>query len=205
MTLSSDLTKLSSSNGARFSKFLQLFDQILDILKDFEDNYERKLNFTKLVKLLNIPEVYITDLASLILKTENMFKNVFKAHYLKKGKRNNILYLIAEKKIPEIKIPSEIIFTSAQINLFSDLIYTFRYLKRGKGFETSQNGTELLSNFTSLTFEHPYLFEKKDNGLLYPTSFGMKLGDLIISYNKGNKKINELTMDNYKIFVRDDE
>ena len=200
MTASSNLTKLSSSNGAQFSKFLQLFNQILYILEDFEDDYEKILNFTKLGKFLNIPDAYITDLASLILKTENIFKNVFKGHHLKKRKRNNILYLIAEKKIP-----SEIIFTSAQINLFSDLIYTFRYLKRGKGFKVSQNGTELLSNFNSLKFEHPYLFEKKDNGLIYPTSFGMDLGDLIISYNKGNKKINELTMDNYRIFVRDDE
>lgn len=200
MTSSSDLTKLSSSNGAQFSKFLVLFDKILDILEDFEDNYEKNLNFTKLAKLLNIPDVYINNLASLILKAENIFKNVFKGHHLKKRKRNNILYLIAEKKIP-----SEIIFTSAQVNLFSDLIYTFRYLKRGKGFKISQNGTELLSNLNSLKSEHPYLFEKKDNGLLYPTSFGMDLGDLIISYNKGNKKINELTIDNYRIFVRDDE
>ena len=200
MTLSSDLTKLSSSNGTQFSKFLQIFEQILDILKDFEDNYEKKLNFTRLVKLLNIPDVYINDLASLLFKAENIFKSVFKDHYLKKRKGNNTLYLIAEKQIP-----SEIIFTSAQINVFSDLIYTFRHVKRGKGFDVSQNGTDLLSNLNSLKSEHPYIFEKKDNGLIYPTSFGMKLGDLIISYNKGSKKIHELTIENCRIFVRDDE
>ncbi len=200
MTLSSDLTKLSSSNGTQFSKLLQVFDQILDILKDFEDNYEKKLNFTKLINLFNIPEVYTDELASFLVKIHNIFGNVLKNYNLKKRRENNIVYLITEKQIPH-----EIIFTLTQIKLFNDLIYTFRRVKRGKGFDLSKNGTELLSNLRSLESEHPYLFDKKDNGLIYPSPFGMKLGDLIISYNNGNKEIKELTIDEYKVVVRRNE
>ena len=200
MTLSSDLDKSSNSNRTQFKKFLQTFEQIIDVLEGFEDNYGKKLNFTKLVSLLKIPHVYTDELASLFLKVQNVFENRFKDHQLKKRKENNFVYLFAEKRILR-----EIIFTSAQIKLFNDLIYTFRYVKRGKGFDVSKNGTKLLSNLTSLKSEHPYLFEKKDNGLIYPSSFGLKLGDLIISYNKGNKEIKELIIDEYNVVVRDDE
>jgi len=200
MTLSSDLDKSSNSNRTQFKKFLQTFEQIIDVLEGFEDNYGKKLNFTKLVSLLKIPHVYTDELASLFLKVQNVFENRFKDHQLKKRKENNFVYLFAEKRILR-----EIIFTSAQIKLFNDLIYTFRYVKRGKGFDVSKNGTKLLSNLTSLKSEHPYLFEKNNNGLIYPSSFGLKLGDLIISYNKGNKEIKELIIDEYNVVVRDDE
>ena len=198
--LSSDLERLNNSNGTQFKKFLQLFEQILDILKDFEDNYEKKLNFTKLVDIFNIPQVYTDELASFLIKVHNIFGNLFKNYNLKKRKENNIVYLITKKQIPH-----EIIFTLTQIKLLNDLIYTFRRVKRGKGFDLSRKGTELLPNLKSLKSEHPYLFEKKDNGLIYPSLFGMKLGDLTYSYNKGNKEIKELTVDEYRILVRDDE
>lgn len=205
MTLSSDLDKSSNSNRSQFLKFLQAFERIIDILEDFEDNYGKKLNFSKLASLLNIPHAYTDELASLLVKTHDIFVNVFKNHNLKRRRENNFVYLITEKLITEKQIPSEIIFTSAQIKLFNDIIYTFRRVKRGRGFDVSKNGTELLSNLNSLKFEHPYLFERKDNGLIYPSPFGLKLGDLIISYNNGNKEIKNLTIDGYSILVRDNK
>lgn len=200
MTLSSDLNKCSDSNRTQFYKFLQIFERIIDILEEFEDNYGKKLNFSKLVTLLNIPHVYTDEIASLFLKIQNVFENRFKNHRLKKKKENNSVYLFTEERIP-----SEITFTTLQIKLFNDLIYTFRHVKRGKGFDIVKNGTKLLSNLRLLKSEHPYLFEKNDNGLIYPSSFGLKLGDLIISYNNGNKEIKELTIDGYKVVVRENE
>ncbi len=200
MTLSSDLDRLYNSNGAQFKKFLQTFEHIIDILEQFEDNYEKKLNFTKLVNIFNIPPNYTQELASFLVTAQNVFGKVFKNHHLKKRKEGSTIYLITEKQIP-----NKIIFTLTQIKLFNDLIYTFQRVKRGKGFDLSRNGTELLSNLKSLESEHPYLFEKKDNGLIYPSAFGMKLGDLIISYNTGNKEIKELTVDEINIVVRPGE
>ncbi|NVM34508.1 MAG: hypothetical protein HWN81_02860 [Candidatus Lokiarchaeota archaeon] len=200
MTLSSDLRKLSNSNGDQFHKFLQVFEQIIDILKEFKDNYEKKLNFTKLVKIFNIPDIYTNELISLLLGNQDIFQNVFQDYHLKKKKENNSVYLITEKKILV-----EIVFSTAQIKLLNDIIYTFKFIKRGKGFDIIRNGTKLLANLKSLKSEHPYLFESKENGLIYPSSLGLELGDLILSYNKGSKEIKELTIDNYTIVVRDDE
>ncbi|MFX1364516.1 MAG: hypothetical protein ACFFCE_19460 [Promethearchaeota archaeon] len=200
MILSSDLTKFNNTNREQFHKFLQIFDQIIDILKGFEDNYEKKLNFTKLVKIINIPDIYTDKIISLILKSQQIFHNIFLEYNLEKKKENSILYLIAEKKIPDI-----IIFTSFEISHYNDIIYTFKYINRGKGFDISKNGTEFLYNLKLLNSKHPFLFEIKDNGLIYPSRFGMELGDLIISYNKGNKKITHLFIENHRILVKDDE
>lgn len=197
MKLSSDLVRLSNSDANQFHKFLQIFQQIINILEEFEDNYEKKLNFTKLVKIFNIPDIYTNELISLIIGSQEIFNNIFSNYYLKKRKESKILYLIIEKKVP-----NEIEFTTSQINHFNDIIYSFRYIKRGKGFDISNNGTEFLSHLKLLRSNHPYLFETKENGLIYPSRFGIKLGDLIISYNKGNKEIRKIVIDNCRIVVK---
>ena len=46
---------------------------------------------------------------------------------------------------------------------------------------------------------HPYLFYQNAGGLIYPTELGLQLGNLIHSYNKSNKKIKNLVIENTTI------
>jgi len=90
------------------------------------------------------------------------------------------------------------------LKLFNDIIYVFKFVKRGKGFDIYQNGSELLVNLKQLKVEHPYLFESKGNGIIYPSELGLNLGELIISYNKSNREIKKLTVDNFTFIVEKD-
>ena len=201
MTLSSN-TKIL--DVVQFQRTLQIINQTIESLGKFEGNYDKKFNFSELSRRLNIPNTEIDDFIYLLLNFQEKFENVFLTYRLKKKIENGTIYLTVEKREIEgipIRPPGIIAFSPFQIQLLNDIIYSFRHVKRGKGFDVAKNGTELSSNLKQLRSEHPYLFEIKSNGLIYPSPFGLKLGDLIISYNKGNKEITEMTIDNHKVLV----
>ena len=200
MTLTS-----SSSNSEKKSKVahqntIQLLHQIINYLAEFEHHYGKKFNVSKLAKLLRLSNAEIEEIISLLLSFQEIFESVFKDYHLKKVRTGNQLYLIAIKNeintSEKIEIPGMVRFSTSHIKLFNDIIYVFKFVKRGKGFDLAQNGSELLANLKQLKTEHPYLFESKGNGIIYPSELGLKLGELIISYNKSNKEIKELTVDN---------
>ena len=204
MTLSSDTRKLTRIDVVQFQRTIQIINQTIESLGKFEDNYDKKFNFSELVRRLNIPHTEIDEFIYLLLNFQEKFENVFLNYRLKKKIENGIIYLTVEKReidsIP-IRPPEIITFSPSQVQLLIDIIYTFKHVKRGKGFDVAKNGTKLSSNLKQLRSEHPYLFESKSNGLIYPSPFGLKLGDLIISYNKGNKELTEITIDNTKVLV----
>ncbi|MHA2220103.1 MAG: hypothetical protein ACXACY_29815, partial [Candidatus Hodarchaeales archaeon] len=98
-------------------------------------------------------------------------------------------------------IPTKIRITPKHLNLLSDAIYMFKYVERGKGFDIKTNGSELLSSLKHLLEYHPYLFFANENGLIYPSELGLKLGELILSYKKGNKKVDIVELNEYTIIV----
>ncbi|MFX1470620.1 MAG: hypothetical protein ACFFB8_18390 [Promethearchaeota archaeon] len=190
----------------QFRKGVHLIHKIIDILDEFKYNYRKKFNFSKLAELLKIPKTEVDDLIALLLNVQDKFETTFKNYHLIKKREYGQLYLVAEHKIviPEFKVPQNIILSQFQVKLYNDIFYMFRYVNRGKGFDLSSNGTELSKNVKNLITHHPYLFETKENGLIYPSALGMNLGDLIISYNKGNKPIERFELDNHIIIVSND-
>ena len=83
--------------------------------------------------------------------------------------------------------------------LISDIIYIFQHVKRGKAFNLNTSDSELIRNLKIMHEAHPYLFNQGGNGLIYPTTLALKLGKLIHSYKKSNKKIKNLVVDNITI------
>ena len=205
MTLSSDNNHY---NKAQFRKFLHIANQIIDILGEFGGNYDKKLNFSKLASLLKIPHSEIDYIIYLLLNFQEKFEKIFRNYYLKKKRENNQVYLIVERKeadnLNELNIPKMIEIGAFQLKLFNDIIYAFKFVKRGKGFDIVKNGTDLSTNLKSLLIKYPYLFELKQNGLVYPSHFGLKLGEIILSYNKGNKEFKEIKVENQIISVIND-
>ncbi len=200
------MTSISESDGLDNNTIkqnrydFQLLNQIIDILGQFENNYNKKFNFTKMAKCLRVPNSKIEDVIDLLLNFQNLFESVFKNYRIKKSRLNNQIYLTVENKskniiTANIKEPKIISISNDHLKLFNDIIYVFKFVNRGKGFDISEGETELLENLKELKNAHPYLFE--GNGITYPTKLGLQLGDLIISYNKCNRHVKNLTIDNY--------
>ncbi len=193
----------SYDNKISHRNTIHLITQILDILGKYSDNYEKKLNFTRLMQHLKIPTSEIDEFVSLILHFQETFEHVFKEYRIKKKRQNSQVFLTVENKIKD-KTPRIIKILSSHLNLFNDIVYTFKFVKRGKGFDTSKNDSELLTNLKELKIKHPYLFDPHENGVIYPSELGLKFGELIISYNKSNRKIKNMQIENYTFIVEDD-
>lgn len=199
MTISSNF---KPPNIEELRRILFVVNKILDVLGEFKNDYERRLNFSRLIDLLKLPKSEIDEIIDLILNFQEKFKNVFLNYKLQKIRVNEDIYLVVKKKeIKKNEIPLNITFSQAQLEQLNDIFYTFKHVKRGKGFDIVKNGTKVSANIKNLKEEFPYLFEEKENKLIYPSSFGMKLGELIISYNKSNREINSLILEKSKILV----
>ena len=72
MTLSSDNNHYDVKH---FRKVLQIINQIINVIAGFGDNYDKKLNFTKLARLLKISPSEIDDLIYLLLNFDFLFMN----------------------------------------------------------------------------------------------------------------------------------
>jgi len=206
MTLTSDSALSSSKKTLQFRKVCQIMDQIIKILNQFQDKYSKKFNFSKLVQYLNIPESESYELLNLIFSFQNLFEGTFKKYQIRSKKEGSIIYLIAERK-NEYLTPTTVQLSNSHAEFFNDLIYTFKSINRGKGFDIkSTNDVEFLNNIEQIRSKHPYLFQPNGNGLIYPSKVGLDLGNLIISYNKSNQKVETFKVDDY-IFevVNEDE
>lgn len=203
MTPTSDTTSSNHYNKEQFRKVLKVLNQIIDYLSKFEDHYDKKFNFSKLANLLNIPSSEVDEIVYLLLNFQENFEKVFKKYRLLKYRTNNHIYLITEKKseLNKCEIPNFIEISASNITLLNDIIYVFKYIKRGKGFDLIRNGSELLTKIKHLMEVHPFLFESKGKGMVYPSELGLKLGEVVISYNKSNKTLENVIIDNNIITV----
>jgi hypothetical protein len=183
---------------------ISLINKALDTLTEFKNKYDKKLNCSKLAKYLNVSESEIYELIKLILNFQKIFRNTFEQHRINKKIENNQYYLITQRIKRSINQSEnsfheskKIYLNKSEMNAFSDFTYAFKYVKRGKGFELENNENHLFQNLKNLYHDHPYLFRKNGNNLVYPSEIGLKLGELILSYNKCNKNIQKIKLENY--------
>lgn len=203
MTSASDILSSNHYNKEQFRKVINVVNQIIEYLGKFQDHYDKKFNFSKLTQLLNIPPSEVDEIVHLLLNFQDIFEKVFTKYQLQKYRTNNHVYFIVERRQEDnvIEVPDLIKISASQITLLNDIIYVFKHIKRGKGFDLIKNGSELLGKIKRLKTIHPYLFKLGENGKVYPSEFGLNLGELIISYNKSNKKIEEVEIDHHTITV----
>jgi len=202
LSMTSRVDSYDSIGSSR--NMVQKFSQIVEILEKYKGQYDKKLNFTELVRRLKIPICEVDEIISFILKFQFIFKDIFQEYKLKKQRRNNIVYLIAERMFRD-DIPQTVEILQSYIKLINDIVYTFKFVKRGQGFDITKNGSDLISNLKKVKSEHPYLFESHGNGAIYPSKIGLKLGELIISYNKSNKEVKTIQIDNYTFHIKSEE
>lgn len=196
----------ASQDGVKFldnknRKFVSVIIRVVKILEKFTNNYGKRLNFTKLARYLNLNTSEMDEIIGIILQFQELFINTFDKYRMKKEIKDNQIFLITLPKKLNLSIPNKIKLSIDDFNLLSDIIYIFKNVKRGKGFDITANGSELLSNIKELWNYYPYLFEVNENGLMYPSEFGLKLGELILSYKKSGKIIESIPLDEHIIMV----
>ncbi|MHA1526908.1 MAG: hypothetical protein ACTSQD_07745 [Promethearchaeota archaeon] len=197
MSISSDE---SSEKVYNFGILLKKLHQILIALGEFKNQYKKKLNFNKLIKYLKIPNSEIEDIIHLILTFQSEFDRVFREHKLKKTILNGQIYLMTEKKPPVHKeniiiIPETVRIPKKYSKIWSDIIYLFKNIQKGKGFDLEQD-SQVIKNLKNIRLEYPYLLLKNGNNLTYPTEIGLELGNLIHTYNKNNKPLKKIKLRN---------
>lgn len=182
---------------------IQLLYQIIEILKKFQDHPNSYFNYSKLIHCLKINPKEGKELLDIIFQFQEIFHSILKESILIQKSKNNTLYLtladrseLFDYKTLEIH---EIQLNKEQTNLLSDIIYYFQHVKIGKGFNIRYNTSVLIQSVKNLQKIHPYFFEHRGNGLIYPTQLAVTLGNQIRSHNRGNRPLTKLTIDNYII------
>ena len=179
--------------------------KMIEILEQFQKHPISNFNFSKLAKHFKLDPKEGEELVDLLFCFQDLFHSKLNGYVLCKKRKNTTLYL---KLRPKSKVRysdkielHEIDLNIAQSNLLSDIIYYFQHIQIGKGFDIRHNGSELIQKVKNLNMNHPYFFEHRGNGLIYPTKLALDLGIQILSYKRGNKPICELIFDNYLIKI----
>ena len=189
----------SKQNPSTESPNYKNLKHVITILEEFKTNRNRRLNFSKLGEYLRLKASEVEEILKLVLSFQELFETVFNVCSLKKKIVNNQIYLRTEQ-FERCVIPQKIRMTKNNLDLLNDIIYCFKFVKKGGGFDVKNNGSELLQNVKNLYEYHPYLFQQKI-GLLYPSELGLKLGELILSFKKNSKHLKKLEIDGHIIFM----
>ena len=184
---------------------LQNFQQILNLIENFQKRENHLLNLTKFFDLLKLSKENLNDIIEILIRFQTLFNSTLKDFRFIRYWKNNQIYLKLISKSDNI-LKSSLITTIIELThehtqLLNDIIYYFEHVKIGKGFDIRGNNSELTHKVSKLKKEHPYFFEIKGNGFLYPTKLASQLGNMIGVYKRGNRKIKNIEIDEYKIKV----
>lgn len=189
---------------AQSNKFKQLH-QIISALEKFQTRKNNLFSLDKLANYLSMSERDLEEVLELVFRFQNLFSSVFLDSILCRKWRNNKSYLILKPKSEiqnrEFSFLKEVEINQSQVNLLSDIIYYFHHVKIGIGFDVKRNGTDLLMKVKQLSRSHPYFFEYRGNGMLYPSKIAVEAGNLIQSYNRSKKTLTKLEIEEYLILI----
>ena len=184
------------------AKIKQL-NQVLLALEKFQVRKNSLFSVDKLAEYLNLSPNELEEVLKLIFRFQQLFSSAFEGFVLCKKWKNNKTYLFlkAKSEVKDVSVlePKEIEINLNQIKLLSDIAYYFQHVKIGKGFDLKRNGTELSKKVKELKKSHPYFFENKGNGLVYPSKLAVEAGNLCRSYDRSNRSFSRLEIGDYTI------
>lgn len=179
--------------------------KIISALEKFQTRKENLFNLDKLATYLHISEEELNEFLELVFRFQKLFNSVFEDFYLFKKWKNNksflVLKLKSEVKNHILDEPKEIEINQEQVKVLNDIVYYFQHVKIGVGFDIKQTNTELSRKIKNLKQLHPYFFEYKGNGLIYPSKLALEAGKLISFHNKSKKLITKLEIEDYFIQI----
>ena len=189
---------------AQGTKIKQLH-QIVSALEKFQTRKNSLFNLDKLANFLNMSEQDLEEVLELVFRFQNLFNSVISDFFLCKKWKNDKYYLILKSKSEVLSQDlynlKEVEINQTQVNLLSDVIYYFQHVKIGKGFNVNRINTELSKKVKQLNRSHPFFFEHRGNGLIYPSKLAVEAGKLIQSYNRSKKTISKLQIEEFIIQI----
>ena len=179
--------------------------QIISALERFQTRKDRLFSLDKLANYLNFSERDLEEMLELVFRFQNLFNSVISDFVLCKKWRNDKFYLKLKPKSEvsnqDLSDLIEVEINQTQVNLLSDIIYYFQHVKIGKGFNILRNDTELSKKVNQFNRSHPFFFEHRGNGLVYPSKLAVEAGMLIQSYNRSKKNISKLQIEDFIIQI----
>ena len=193
---SNNFSEKTINHSLSLARSINLIKRIIRTLEAFKEkeNHDKRLNISKMCKRLGINDTDIDAIASLILNFQEIYSSILTDNSLKKKVYNNNICFIIDK--PPGKQESIIYLNNSQITLLNDLSYIFKFVKRGKPFELTDNSNTILNGLATFTSTHPFFFKLEENKV-YPTELGLELGSNIYKYKKNNKKLEKISINNY--------
>jgi uncharacterized protein (UPF0335 family) len=189
---------------AQSTKIKQLH-QIISALERFETQKNSLFSLDKLTNYLSLSEGDLEEVLELVFRFQNLFSFLIPEFILCKKWRDNKRYLflksISEVSSREHFVLKEVEINQSQVNLLSDITYYFHHIKIGMGFDVKRKGPDLLMKVKQLNRSHPFFFERKGNGLLYPSKLAVEAGNLIQSYNRSKKTLTKLEIGDFLIQI----
>ena len=184
------------------NNYLKILQQVLMALKSFEGKYEKKFNYSKLASYLRLSERTSLNFINFFLEIQEDFKEfsrIFQDHELSLKHEGGTTYLTAKKIYNEL--PETIILKKEHVEWLSDMIYTFKHVKKGKGFDLKKYNVEMIKHLQLMMDYHPYFFIKNGNALIYPSRLALELGNILLTYKKLNKNLDAIEILNSNIRV----
>ncbi len=179
--------------------------KIISALEQFQTRKNSLFSLDKLANYLNLSERDIKEVLEIVFRFQALFSSMFEGYILVKKWKNEKTYLTlkpkSEVKNLDLKEPKEIEIDKDQAELLNDIVYYFQRVKIGKGFNIKSSGAELSKKVKQLNRSHPYFFEHRGNGLIYPSKLAVEAGKLIQSYNRSKKTLSKLEIDDYSIQI----
>lgn len=179
--------------------------QIISALEQFQRKKSSLFSLSKLANYFNLSERDLEEVLELVFRFQALFSSILEDYILVKKWKNQNTYLTlkpkGEVKYINLMEPKEIEIDNDQVKVLIDVVYYFQHVKIGKGFNIKSSGTQLCKKVKQFNRSHPYFFERKGNGLLYPSKLAVEAGNLISSYHKNKKTISRLEIEDYLIQI----
>jgi hypothetical protein len=189
---------------AQSVNFRQLH-QVISALERFQAQRKSIFNLDKLAKYLQISDIELREILKLVFRFQKLFSSVFEDFYLFEKWKNNKTYLVlklkSEVENPNLNECKEIEISKEHVRVLNDIVYYFQHIKIGCGFDIKHKTTELSKKVFILKRSHPYFFEFRGNGLVYPSKLAIETGNLISFHNKSKKCITTLEVEDYLVQI----
>ena len=187
------------------SVIIKQLHRVISALEKFQTRKNSMVCLDKLATYLNLAGRELDEILELVFRFQMLFNSAFEDYFLFKKWKNNKNYLVLKLK-SEVKNlitnePKEIEIDQGQARILNDIVYYFLHVKIGKGFNIKHNSTELSKNVRELKRFHPYFFEYRGNGLIYPSKLAIETGKVISFYNKSKKLITQFEVEEYLIQI----
>jgi hypothetical protein len=187
------------------SDTIKQLHKLISALEKFQTRKKSMFSLDKMATFLELSEEELDEILELVFQFQKLFNSVFEDFYLFKKWKNNKTYIVLKLKSEVKNIssnePKEIEINKEQIKVLNDIVYYFQHIKIGSGFDIKHNTTELSRKVSELKRSHPFFFEYRGNGLVYPSKLAVELGKNISFHNKSKKLINKLEIEDYLIQI----